>query len=456
MASQAHASPTLPTLAPAYSEHEQVEKNIIQDEEDVLNSESPKPVTVVQRRVTLSLLCSAQFFDIFNAVSTIIALPQISAALHFAPGELQWVVSAYTLTFATFLLFAGRLADIYHPKPIFCVGYVMVGIFSILCAVSTHPIMLLAFRAVQGTGAAMTFPSALAMIVQQFPDPQEQSRALAIFGAFGAVGNVAGFILGGVLAARVNWRWIFYLVAIIVTPFSILSFFVLPKQTIPTKSKDRKLDWQGVVALGSGLILFVYAVSDGNDAGWGTPQIIVALILSILFVVGFFFIERYVKDPAIPPRTWTNHNFLPLFLYSWSIYWFVNASELQLIEIFQDLWGWSALSAALHCLPIGISGGVFAYLTGIFAPYVPRRILLIGGQMLMLVGTILFALADVPEKYWSHILPGMVVSLIGVAMAYVGANIFIMAGARKGEEGVVGAMMNTAFQLGATIGLASQ
>ncbi|KAF8581964.1 MFS general substrate transporter [Ramaria rubella] len=408
----------------------------------------------MQKFVMLSLLCSAQFFDIFNAVSTIIALPEISEALHFAPGALQWVVTAYTLTFATFLLFSGRLADIYHPKPVFCFGYVMVGVFSILCAVSTQPIMLIVFRAMQGIGAAMTFPSALAMIVQHFPDSAEQSRALAIFGAFGAVGNVTGFILGGVLTARVNWRWIFYLVAIIVLPFSILSFFVIPKHSIPNTSKDRKLDWQGVVALGGGLILFVYAISDGNNAGWAKPQILVTLIFAVIFVVGFFFIERYVKDPAVPPRTWTNQNFLPLFLYSWSLYWFLNSMELQLIQVFQDLWGWSALSAALHCLPIGISGGTSAYLTGVFAPYIPRRILLIGGQILMVVATILFALADTPDKYWSHVLPGMIVGLVGVAAGYVGANIFIMGGARKGEEGVVGAMMNTAFQLGATVGLA--
>ncbi|KAF8579218.1 hypothetical protein K439DRAFT_1360055 [Ramaria rubella] len=268
----------------------------------------------------------------------------------------------------------------------------------------------------------MTFPSALTMIVQQFPDSTEQSHALAIFGAFGALGNVIGFVLGGVLTARVNWRWtiVFYVVAIMTLPFSILSVFTLLKHSIPTTNRARKLDWQGVVALGGGLGLFVYA--EGNDvgpiSGWAKPQIIVTLTFSVLFVVGFFFIECYVEDPA----------------FEFSIYWFLNSSELQLIQVFQDLWGWSALSAALHCLPIRITGGNFGYLTGIFAPYMPRRILLISGQVLMLVGTILFALTDTPDKYWSHILPGMIIGMIDVAVAYVGANIFIIVGAQKGEE----------------------
>lgn len=120
---------------------------------------------------------------------------KIGEGLDFAPGALQWIISAYTLTFAAFMVSAGRLSDIYHPKPIFCIGYIIVGVFSILCGVSIHPIMLLVFRAVQGIGAAMTIPSSIAMIVRNFPEPDEQGRALAIFGAFGAIGNAVGFVL---------------------------------------------------------------------------------------------------------------------------------------------------------------------------------------------------------------------------------------------------------------------
>jgi len=177
-------------------------------------------------------------------------------------------------------------------------------------------------------------------------------------------------------------------------------------------------------------------------------------VLSIVFLAGFFFIERIVKDPVVPPSTWRNKNFLPLFFYTWSIYWFLNASEILLIQVFQDLFNWSPLSAAVHCIPIGVAGGITAYTTGIAAPYIPRRVLLIGGQIFPAIACVLFALADTPIKYWSHVLPGMIVGMIGLAMGYVGANISIMAGAREGQEGVVGAVMNTAFQVGATIGVA--
>ena len=115
----------------------------------------------------------------------------------------------------------------------------------------------------------------------------------------------------------------------------------------------------------------------------------------------------------------------------------------------------SVLSAALHSIPLGISGGTTAYLTGIFAPKVPRRILLVVGQLMMGVGAILFALADARDKYWSHIVPGMIVGMFGMAIAYVGCTIVVMEGARDGEEGVVSAMMYTSYQVGATLGLAS-
>ena len=129
---------------------------------------------------------------------------------------------------------------------------------------------------------------------------------------------------------------------------------------------------------------------------------------------------------------------------------------MQLVQIFQDLFHWSALKASIHCIPIGVAGGTSAYLTGRYGPLVPRRILLPLGQLLPAAATVLFALADTPDKYWSHVFPGMVIGMVGLAIAYVGANMTIMAGARKGEEGVVGALMNTSFQLGATVGVASE
>ena len=226
-------------------------------------------------------------------------------------------MTAYTLTFGAFQVPAGRLSDIYHPKPVFCIGFFSVGIFSILCAVSVQPIMLLVFRAMSGLCAALTVPAAISILVQAFPDPKEKSDVLGLFGAAGAIGNCAGLIVGGILAAKVSWRWIYYLIAIFVIPLSIISVFILPSSVQQKKENKRSLDLPGVTVLTGALILFVYAISDGNTEGWGSPQIVVTLILSVILFIAFFFVERFVKDPALPSSTWSNKNFAPMFFYAW-------------------------------------------------------------------------------------------------------------------------------------------
>ncbi|KAJ8520063.1 hypothetical protein ONZ45_g3099 [Pleurotus djamor] len=388
--------------------------------------------------LVLLVLCSAQFFDIFNATAAIIALPSMGVDLGFTHASLQWVLSAFTLTFASFMLISGSISDIFHPKPVFTAGFAVIGLFSIPVAASVHPIMTIVFRALQGIGAAMNVPSAVAMISTTFPDPIEQSSAYALYALAGSVGNVSGFVIGGVLTAWTSWRWVHYLIAIIIIPTSALSC----------------IDFPGALTLTAGLILFVYAISDGADVGWSSPQVISTLALSVLSVIAFFIIEHIAKNPALPPATWSNKNFISLFFYAWSPYWWGFGCELQLVGIFMDLWHQSALSAAVRCIPMGFAGGISSWLAGKFGPLLPPSALLVGGQALMAVGAVLFALADTIDKYWSHIFPGMVVGMTGLGGAYVACTTMVMGGARKGEEGIVGAVMYTAYQVGSTLGLA--
>ncbi|KAF4571718.1 hypothetical protein EYR36_009062 [Pleurotus pulmonarius] len=408
----------------------------------------------LRKIIILGVFCSAQFFDLFNANAVIVSLPSLGADLNFTPGALQWILSAYTLTFASFMLISGTLSDIYHPKPIFCLGFAFLGLFSIPVAASVHPIMAIVFRALQGIGAAMNVPSAIAMIRITFTDPVERSGAYAAYAIAGTVGNVAGFVIGGVLTARTSSRWVHYLVAILVIPMAIAGWFLLPPHKAPPKSERRSIDIPGVLTLTAGLILFVYAISDGAEVGWGSPQVITTLVLSVFVVGAFFGIEQYVSNPALPPKTWTNKNFIPLFFYAWSPYWWCLSCELQLVSVFMNLWGDSALIAAVRCIPMGVAGGIASYLSGRFVPKLPPNYILVGSQVLMAVGSVLFALADTREKYWPYVFPGMVVGMLGLAAGYVACTAVVMGGARKGEEGVVGAVTYTAYQVGSTLGFA--
>ncbi|KAF4607679.1 hypothetical protein EYR40_000014 [Pleurotus pulmonarius] len=379
---------------------------------------------------------------------------QLGEDLHFAPGALQWILSAYTLTFASFMLIAGTLSDIFHPKPIFCLGFSFVGIFNIPVGASVHPIMSIVFRALQGIGAAMNVPSGIAMIRTTFPDPVERSAAYASYALAATVGNVSGFVVGGILTSRTSWRWIHYLCAMMVIPMSLAAWFLLPKHTTPLKAQRRGVDIPGVLILTAGLILFVYSISDAADAGWGSPQVITTMVLSVIAFVAFFVVESIVKHPALPPKTWRNKNFTPLFFYALSPYWWCLGCQLQLVSVFLNLWNDSPLIAALRCLPIGVAGGVASYLVGRFLPRLTAKWVLVGAQIFTATGSVLFALAGSEERYWSFVFPGMVIGMLGLASAYVGCTTTVMGDARKGEEGVIGAVMYTAYQVGSTIGVA--
>ncbi|KAF9491540.1 MFS general substrate transporter [Pleurotus eryngii] len=397
-----------------------------------------------RKLVLLGVFCSAQFFDVFNASAVLVSLPSLGADLHFAPGALQWILSAYTLTFASFMLVAGTLADIFHPKPIFCLGFAFVGVFNIPVGASVHPVMAIVFRALQGMGLEKL---SCAICRTQFG--VRASYALAA-----TVGNISGFIVGGVLTARTSWRWVHYLCAIMVIPMSVGAWFLLPAHTTPPKSERRSVDIPGVLTLTAGLILFVYAISDAVDAGWASPQVITTLILSVITFVAFFVIESIVAHPALPLRTWRNKNFTPLFFYALSPYWWCLGCELQLVTVFLNLWHDSPLIAALHCLPISIAGGVASYLVGRVLPYLPAKWVLVTAQLLTATGSVLFALAGTKERYWSFVFPGMAVGMLGLASAYVGCTTTVMGDVRKEEEGVVGAVMYTAYQVSSTIGVA--
>ncbi|KAF9490606.1 MFS general substrate transporter [Pleurotus eryngii] len=410
--------------------------------------------------ILLGIFCLAQFFNVFNASTVLVSLPSLGANLHFAPGTLQWILSAYTLTFALFVLVTRTLANIFHPKPIFCLGFMFVGVFNIPVGASVHPIMAIVFHVLQGMGAAMNVPSGIAMLHTTFPDPVECSAAYASYALAAMVGNISGFIVGGVLTARTSWHWVHYLCVIMVIPMSAAAWFLLPVHTTPLKSEWRSVDIPGFLTLTAGLILFMYAISDAIDAGEHTsflsafPQVITTLILSVIAFVTFFIIKSVVAHPALLLRTWRNKNFTLLFFYALSPYWWCLGCKLQLVTIFLNLWYDLPLIAALRCLPIGIAGGVASYLVGCVLPYLPTKWVLVTMQLLTATGSMLFAFAGMEERYWSFVFPWMVVGMLGLASAYVGCTTTVMGNTWKGEEGVMGAVMYTAYQVGSTIGIA--
>ncbi|KAL1752179.1 major facilitator superfamily domain-containing protein [Schizophyllum commune] len=426
------------------------------DTETLNTVAAPQPNSRARKLGSLIVICVAQLLDIFNASSAIILLPTLGQDLGFSESELQWVLSAYALTFGSLMLVSGRIGDVFHPKPVFCAGFLVMGLFSIPVAASVHPIMTIVFRAMQGLGAALNVPTGLSMIGTLFTEPREKSKAFALFAAIGGIGNVVGLIIGGFVTVGASWRWVYYISAIAIVPTSVVSWIVLPDVQKDRVGPKRNLDLPGVAALTCALILFVYALSEGGDAGWQSAQVIATLVVSVVLFVAFFLIERFQSDPALPPRTWRTKNFTPLFFCCWSPYWWLFVCAVNIVQLHVDVWGVSLSSTAIRCIPIGITGGLSSVIVGQLAHKVPRRALLTVGQVLQAAGAVLFALADAPSKYWSRIFPGIIVGMVGMACSYVGSTVSMMESAPPDQQGVVGAVMSTSYQIGATIGLAGK
>ncbi|KAJ8516155.1 hypothetical protein ONZ45_g6509 [Pleurotus djamor] len=414
------------------------------------------------RAWTLLFIFSAtQMLDIFNVTAPTVALPDIANDIGVTFEERQWTINAYSLTFGAFLLTGGRFSAIYGPKYLFVGGFGWLGVCGIVNGFAVNGPMLFVFRAFQGIGAAMTIPAALSMITQLFPSRGDQDVALGIFAGFGAMGSVCGLVLGGVISQLLTWRWIFWILSMVVIPLAILAFVLAPNFKTESDATLKSMDWLGLVTITLSLILFIYSVTEGNEKGWATGGILAPLIISIFLLPVFGYIETKVADPLIPPAVWSLPEFVPLFFISLSEYLTMNVIIYQESLVFQQVWGVTSLSAALRIIPFGITGFIVTVSMGWVTPHVAPRWVLFGGQLLMLAGSVLVACADTESKYWRLVLPAMILAALGVASGFVAANIAMLRTPLAkpslrlpDSTALIGAIFNADLQIGSTLGLA--
>ncbi|ETW79692.1 major facilitator superfamily, partial [Heterobasidion irregulare TC 32-1] len=410
----------------------------------------PPPVPRWRAWTLLLVFSMAQMLDIFNVTAPTVALPRIASDLDVLFTERQWAINAYSLTFGAFLLTGGRFSAIYGPKTLFVTGFTVVGVFSIVDGFSVDGPMLFVFRAIQGIGAALTIPSALTMITTLFPERGEQDRALGIFAGFGAMGNVSGLVIGGVIAELLTWRWIFWIMAMLILPLAFAAFLLAPPSSAAARGHAslRSMDWLGLGTITLALILLVYAITEGNNRGWATGGILAPLLVAVALLPAFALIETRVKEPLVPPLL---------------EYLAMNVVIFQESLVFQQVWHTSALSAALRIIPFGITGFITTVSMGYVTPHVAPRWILCAGELLMMAGALLLAYAPTPDLYWSRVLPGIILTALGVSSGFVAANIEMLrtplnrpasAARLRDSTALIGAIFNADLQIGSALGLA--
>jgi EmrB/QacA subfamily drug resistance transporter len=411
------------------------------------------PIDAPKRWLALVVLCLGDLMIVLDTTIVNVALPSIRADLGFSQTALVWVVNAYMLTFGGFLLLGGRLGDLYGHRRLFLAGIVVFTLASLTCGLANSQDLLVGARAVQGLGGAVVSAVALSLIMGLFTDPAERAKAMGIFGFVMAGGGSIGVLLGGVLTDAFDWHWVFLVNLPIGALVYALCLVLLPAGR--GGAAEARLDVAGALTVTAALLLAVYAIVDGNEAGWASARTVTMLVGSAALLALFLAIEARVPWPLVPLGLFRLRNLATsnavgvLWAAAMFAWFFISALYMQLVL------GYDPLEVGLAFLPSNLIMGVFSL--GLSAKLVMRfgiRLPLAGGLALAAAGLALFALAPVGGSFVVHVLPGMVLLGLGAGMAFNPVLLAAMSDVDQTDSGLASGVVNTSFMMGGSVGLA--
>lgn len=402
--------------------------------------------------IALVLLCATQFLVVLDVAIVNVALPSIQTALDFSQQDLQWVVSAYTLTFGGLLLLGGRAADLLGRRRVFMVGLVVFSLASLACGFATSDTLLIVARAVQGVGAAIISPAALSILVTTFREGAERNTALGIWGAIAGTGGAAGVLLGGILTDGLGWEWIFF----VNVPVGLVVLALIPRFIEETQAEgmSRNFDVAGAVSVTAGLALLVYALVNTDSAGWSSAETIGLLGGAAALLVAFIVIELRAASPLMPLgifrlRSLSAANGVGLLLGAaiFSMFFFLSLYMQQVL-------GYSALRSGFAYLLVAMTIIVSAAVSQALVTRVGVKVVLATGMALLTLGLLWFTQIDVRGSYMTDLVPGFLLAGVGLGFAFVPVSIAALEGVRSHEAGIASGLINTSQQVGGALGIA--
>jgi EmrB/QacA subfamily drug resistance transporter len=400
----------------------------------------------------LALLCGSFFMVILDAAIVIVALPSIDADLGFSEQGLQWVLSAYAVTFAGLLLLGGRAADLLGRRRVFMVGLLFFTAASLLCGLAWSAGALIGARVFQGIGAAIMTPTALSIISTTFEEGAERNKALGIWGMMGAFGATAAWLIGGGLVDGPGWEWIFFtnvplgLAALALSP-------VLLRESRAATAK-RSYDPAGALTITGALVVLVYALVEAPTAGWGSLQTIILVAGSAVLLAAFALIESRHRAPLVPLRLFRSRTLVGgnLLMLVFGTLGFGVPFILSLYA--QQVLGYSALKFGLTSVVSPVAAGVGMIVAQAAVLRVGFRPVAATGMAVMGVGSLLLTQASVGGSYFGDIFLGWLLFGVGVGPAFATGTIAALAGVADRESGIAAGLNNTAFQIGGALGVA--
>jgi len=380
-----------------------------------------------------------------------VALPSIKTALNVAEKDLQWVITAYTITFGGFLLLGGRAGDLLGRRRMFMIGIGLFAVASLACGLSNSIGVLIASRAIQGLGAAIISPATLSIITTTFEEGSERNKALGIWGAMGGSGAAAGVLFGGILTKYAGWEWIFFVNVPVGVAVLLLTRPLVRESRIPG---IHGFDFPGAATITASLALLVYGISKAPDVGWASGRTIGILIAAAVLLVAFIAIERRQEAPMVPfrifrLRTVTGANVAGFLLGA------VVFSNFFLLTLYvQQVLHYSALKTGLTFL---FTAGTVIPVAGASQALVTRigvRPVLVTGLALMTAGMVWYTQIPVHGGFAANLLPGYLLVGVGMAFSFIPMSIAALAGVEDHEAGLASGLINTSQQIGGALGVA--
>ncbi len=412
----------------------------------------PQARTETNRWLVLVLVCLAQFMVVLDATIVNVALPSIQTDLDFSQGSLQWVINAYTLVFGGFLLLGGRAGDLFGRKRIFLAGIVIFTAASLANGLSQSGGMLIAFRALQGLGAALVSPAALSIITTTFAEGEDRAKALGVWSAIAAGGAAFGLLLGGVLTDLLSWEWIFFVNVPIGVATFVMSTRYVPESVAPERPDS--IDLPGAISVTAGLMVLVFALVKAGDYGWSSVRTLGLGLVAVALLAGFVLIESRSKAPLIRLSLFRSRNIsganATMLLVIGGMYAFFFLVSLYV----QGVLGYSPLQAGLAFLPFTVGIIIGAGVSQPIARRIPVHYIALIGIGLAIVGLVILRGAGVDGTYLGNLLPGIIPMSIGMGMTFLPLTLVATTGVSASDAGLASGLFNTSQQVGGALGLA--
>ncbi len=402
-----------------------------------------------RHRLALVVIATAQLMVMLDMTIVNVALPTIQRDLHFSTTNLTWVIDAYVLVFGGLLLLGGRTGDIFGRRRMFTIGIALFAGASLLGGVATSQGWLIAARALQGIGAAIASPTALALVATTFEEGAERHRAMAVYAAMTGAGGALGLVLGGLLVETATWRWVFFVNVPIGATLLILAPIVLPK----VDGHGGRLDMPGALAVSGGMAALVYGLIRAPGSGWTDRYTLLAFAIGIVLLITFAVIETRSREALIPPRFLRDRNRAGGF----AVILLLGGAMLSLLyfltQFLQEQLHYSSLVTGVAYLPIPFMVASSSLVVSRIIKHVGTRPFIVAGPLVAALG-IFWASYITATSSYRNVFGPLVVTGLGMGLTMVPVTVNAVSGVKNREQGLASSLLNTAQQVGGSLGLA--